>query len=143
MAIAQAIKMLDLDDAGQVRSMLDLINLSRKGLPNKTLGKIEQSFSVKNKDLARLLSVSIKTIERYKAGRGQHLNHVLSERILKLAMVNSRCLEIFEDRDDCNTWLKSKNVALGGQPPIDLLDSDFGIELVLTELGRIEHGIIS
>ncbi len=37
--------------------------------------------------------------------------------------------------------MDTKSVALAGVKPKDLLDTAFGISMVYTELGRIEHGI--
>jgi putative toxin-antitoxin system antitoxin component (TIGR02293 family) len=144
MAIAQVMKKLGLGSNGKddARSVLDLIQLSRKGLPKTTIVKLEKVLSVKPKELAPLLWISNKTISRYKSG-SHTLNAAVSERILRLAMVSQRCEEVFEDKKFCNDWLKSESVALGGKTPLDLMKSDFGIDLVLTELTRIEHGVVS
>ena len=42
-----------------------------------------------------------------------------------------------------NAWLETPNVALGSNKPKDLLDSNFGTQLVNDELDRIEHGIFA
>ena len=38
------------------------------------------------------------------------------------------------------TWIDQPSTALGGQSPKSLLSSRFGIDMVLDELTRIEHG---
>ena len=55
----------------------------------------------------------------------------------------SRGEEIFGNREQFNAWLKEPNRALADKKPMDLLVSNFGIDMILDELGRIEHGIIS
>jgi uncharacterized protein (DUF2384 family) len=50
--------------------------------------------------------------------------------------------EVFGE-DPLRVWLKETNKALGGKTPLSLLASDFGIDMVLDELHKIEHGIIS
>jgi putative toxin-antitoxin system antitoxin component (TIGR02293 family) len=142
MSITHVMKMLDLNNTA-ARNLLDLVNLSRIGLPQKSITILENILSVKPKEMARLLSVSVKTIERYKCDHEKKLNPAISERILKIAMVKERCEEVFEDANICAQWVKSENVALGGRTPLDLMESDFGIDMILTELGRIEHGIVS
>jgi putative toxin-antitoxin system antitoxin component (TIGR02293 family) len=52
-----------------------------------------------------------------------------------------RADEVFKDLNKATLWLNSPNYALGDQIPIQLIESEEGIELVLDELGRIEHGI--
>ncbi|HPL63043.1 MAG TPA: DUF2384 domain-containing protein [Syntrophales bacterium] len=125
-----------------VRSIIDLISLSKKGLPKKSISKLEEDLSIKTDELALLLMISKKTLSRYKSG-ADNLNSAVSERILRIAMVSQRCEEVFEDRKICNDWLKSESIALGGKTPLELMESDFGIDLVLTELTRIEHGVVS
>lgn len=142
MAIAHVIKMLDLNDTA-VRNHLDLVNLGRRGLPQKSIKNLEKILSVKPIDMARLLAVSVRTLERFNKDTEKKLNPVMSERILRIAMVKDRCEDVFENPDVCTEWVKSENAALGGRTPLELMASDFGIDMILTELGRIEHGIVS
>ena len=62
---------------------------------------------------------------------------------VKIKLVQDRCLEVFDDPTMCDGWLKSPCRVLGNVTPLSLLETDAGIEAVLNELGRIEHGIIS
>ena len=45
--------------------------------------------------------------------------------------------------DSGKRWLHTPNQALGGQRPLDLLDTDLGSRQVEEVLGRIEHGVYS
>lgn len=127
----------------QVRTPLDYIALSDKGLPRETALRLMEILSISLVELAQLLPVSKKTVERYRHDLKTNLNRAVSERVLRIALVALRCEEAFGDKNACNEWLKTKNTALGDKTPLDLMRSDFGIDMVLTELGRIEHGIIS
>ncbi|MFA7465567.1 MAG: antitoxin Xre-like helix-turn-helix domain-containing protein, partial [Syntrophales bacterium] len=51
-----------------VRSIIDLISLSKKGLPKKSISKLEEDLSIKTDELALLLMISKKTLSRYKSG---------------------------------------------------------------------------
>jgi putative toxin-antitoxin system antitoxin component (TIGR02293 family) len=51
-------------------------------------------------------------------------------------------VELFKDKNNFLAWMQLPNVALGKRPPISLLNSRFGTEMVLDELGRIEHGVV-
>jgi uncharacterized protein (DUF2384 family) len=62
---------------------------------------------------------------------------------MKIAMVKDRCEEVFEDPKAATAWLKAESVALGGKTPLELMEFDLGIDLVMKELIRIEHGIVS
>lgn len=143
MAISQVTKILGLRE--KVKTHLDFVALSEKGLPRDTVLRLAKILSINYREIAHLLMVSQKTIERFKSNPAnkKHLTATISERILRIAIVAERCREVFNDPNLCNEWLKSNNTALGGLPPIRLMSSDFGIDMVLNELGRIEHGIIS
>jgi putative toxin-antitoxin system antitoxin component (TIGR02293 family) len=60
---------------------------------------------------------------------------------LKIARMAVRGIEVFGDKEKLIGWLQRSNVALGRRKPMDLLASGLGIDLVLDELGRIEHGL--
>jgi len=60
-----------------------------------------------------------------------------------LSNVQKRCEEVFGDPNAAEAWLKSKVIALRGKTPLEMMETDTGVDLVLTELGRIEHGIVS
>jgi putative toxin-antitoxin system antitoxin component (TIGR02293 family) len=50
---------------------------------------------------------------------------------------------VFGDKDKFLSWMKQPNKALDGKIPINLLSSRFGSEMILEQLGRIEHGVFS
>lgn len=45
-------------------------------------------------------------------------------------------------REDAERWLCGHVRGLGGKP-IEILDSDQGLEAVLSMIGRLEHGVFS
>lgn len=51
-------------------------------------------------------------------------------------------LEAFGDLDKFNLWLELENMPLGNKKPIDLLNDDFGKNLVIIELTQIKYGIL-
>ena len=83
--------------------------------------------------------------EEIKPGRGlanrtlkQHKKHVAN-----LIKVQKRSIEVFDTQERAEGWLKSPILTLGWDTPMELMISDKGIEMVLNELVRIEHGIVS
>ncbi len=58
-------------------------------------------------------------------------------------MLNKYGIEVFGKQDNFNVWLNTKNIALGGIKPKELLDSSFGIQILKDELTRIEQGILA
>lgn len=62
----------------------------------------------------------------------------------KIDKVMERAEEVFGDSKTAKGWLNSKVWALGNKTPKEWIEeSDEGFNLVMNELGRIEHGIVS
>ena len=65
------------------------------------------------------------------------------KRLAALITVQKRGIEVFDNLEKANGWLRSPSIALGWNTPMEKMISNKGIEQVLNELGRIEHGIVS
>jgi putative toxin-antitoxin system antitoxin component (TIGR02293 family) len=125
----------------KIQRRQDLIALGHRGVTKGALLNLARFLSFPIDQIAELLPISERTIQRYT--RGQHFNRAVSEQILQIAEVVAKGVEVFEDRDRFLTWMQQPNVALGNKTPVSLLISRFGTQMVLDELGRIEHGVLS
>ena len=125
----------------KIQSRMDLVELSNKGLTKNALRHLAKFLSFTMGQMAALLPVTERTIQRYAPRK--HFNRVVSEQILQIAEVAARGAEVFEDRDKFLAWMDHPNRALADKTPLSLLNSRFGAEMVLDELGRIEHGVFS
>lgn len=126
------------DDAG----ILNLIEIVNKGLDFKTFFNISQKFSFTMQEWAGFLHVSGKTLSRYQ-NEEKSFDTPQSERILQIEMLHSRGQEVFGDAYNFSIWLNSESIALGNTIPKDLLTTTFGINLLMDELTRIEHGVLA
>jgi putative toxin-antitoxin system antitoxin component (TIGR02293 family) len=123
----------------EVRTRMDLIDLSRKGVSKEALLYLAKFMGLPVGQMAALLPVTERTIQRY--APKEHFDRVVSENILHLAEVVARGLAVFENSDNFKAWINQPSTALGGRSPKSLLPSRFGIDMVLDELTRIEHGV--
>ncbi|MEO7210643.1 MAG: antitoxin Xre/MbcA/ParS toxin-binding domain-containing protein [Chitinophagaceae bacterium] len=94
------------------------------------------------KDWADLLDISSKSLQRYKQS-AQKFKPGQSEKIMEIAEVTNMGLEVFEDMEKFKLWLDTPNFALGNLKPIELLKDSYGKEMVMSELTRINYGILS
>jgi putative toxin-antitoxin system antitoxin component (TIGR02293 family) len=124
-------------------SPLDLIETIRQGLPKQALERLANALRVKVLDLEHILPVSRRTLQRYEQQDIECLPKELSDHMLQVAKVYARAVEVFEDEQRALEWLQAPIVALGGRIPMSLLDTSTGVDLVLTELGRIEYGVFA
>ena len=67
----------------------------------------------------------------------------LSEQNHQIAEVFAKGSKVFNSRDRFLDWMNYPNKAFNNKTPMSLLDSKFGMDMVLDELGRIEHGVFS
>ncbi len=123
-----------------IRSRMDLVDLGHRGVTKAALMKLAVYLNRSVGEMADILPVGERTIQRYR--RDQRFKSNVSEHILQVAEVAARGEEVFGDRDRFLAWLGLPSIALGGEAPGRLLRSRFGAELVLEELGRIEHGVV-
>jgi putative toxin-antitoxin system antitoxin component (TIGR02293 family) len=126
---------------GELSDDFDLIELGERGITRKALENLAEYLDLSMSEMAGLLPVSERTIQR--CGAGKSFNRVISEQILHLAEVAARGAEVFEDREKFLAWLNQPSRALAGEAPLRLLRSRFGAAMVLGELGRMEHGIFA
>jgi len=123
------------------KSDLDFVNISREGIPRKSIDMLAEQLRLGVYQLAECLHVSKRTLQRYDSN--DLLSPQLSDQVIQISKVFNRATEVFEDQENATLWLKEKNVALGNNSPIDLLDTTSGIEMIMDVLGRIEHGSVS
>lgn len=125
----------------EVRTDIDLIALGDQGLSKTALDNLAKFLALSLAQMAALLSLSERTLQRYDAKT--RFNRLVSEHILHIAEVAVKGVDVFEDKSLFLKWLHHPNIALGNTPPIDLLKSRFGANMILQELGRMEHGVLS
>jgi putative toxin-antitoxin system antitoxin component (TIGR02293 family) len=89
--------------------------------------------------LAEYLDISTKTLDRYKK-QHKKLNSFRSEVLLKLVTLYKKGLEIFGDIHAFRTWLNKPAYGLDHERPAKLMITSTGIDVILDELIRIEHG---
>ena len=123
------------------RSAMDWIGVIRGGIPATAVDSIRNAVGLSQSELARVLCIPERTLARRK--REGVLSSEESSKLLRLARVVSRARQVFDDRGAAVDWLKSPNVVLSGNAPLNLLDTDIGAESVLDTLGRIEHGVFA
>ncbi len=128
-----------------VENELNLVDLTRQGLPLQAITSIANNLNIAVNDLDEILPVSRRTLQRYlnKDRSLKTLSLELSDHIVQVAKVLARASEVLGDKTHAQGWLKEPIPALGHRTPLSLLDTSTGIGLVLRELGRIEHGIFS
>ena len=121
---------------------LDWVSIVRAGLPIVSVERAVMALNMPRSVLTNALGLSERTIAR-RLKMGILLPPDESAKMIRLAKVFSRAVEVFEDPQAASAWLTTENASLGKIKPLSLLDTEIGGEIVLDTLGRLEHGIFA
>jgi len=119
-----------------------MIFLIREGVPYSLFNLIQQFTPFTDDHWADFLDISTKSLQRYKQ-TSKSFKSIQSEKIIEMAEVTHVGLDVFGDMEKFKLWLETPNFSLGNLKPMELLKDSYGKELVISELIRINYGILS
>ena len=104
--------------------------------------KMASKVDFTQKEWADILHISERTLQRYAHNDGSFSSGTI-DRIYQINKVFQRGKEVFGSYQKFNLWLRDNPYMLEGRLSLHSLASIEGINNVLTQLGRIEHGIFA
>lgn len=119
-----------------------IIMAIRAGIPYSLFDLIQDSTPFTENEWANFLDISTKSLQRYKASEEHHFKPIHSEKIIEMAEVTQVGMDVFGNMEKFRLWLYTPNFAMGTLKPIELLKDSYGKELVISELIRINYGIL-
>jgi len=126
-----------------IRGPLDMADLIEAGLPCASAQYLRQRLALTEADLASVLGVSARTLQRQAARRDACLTPQQGDRLYRLARIVACAEETFENADRARAWLHQPQRGLGSRVPLALLTTEAGAREVEDLLGRIEYGVFS
>lgn len=127
-------KLLDINRSS-VEEPLNRVEAFRKGFKKKSLEKLKEISGLDYQTLAVALAVSTKTLQRTEV-----FDLVQSEKMYELADLYAIGISYF-GHEGFKRWMERPLFTLGNRKPIELIDVSEGIELLRTEIMRVQHGI--
>jgi putative toxin-antitoxin system antitoxin component (TIGR02293 family) len=118
-----------------------LIKNIKKGLPTSAFEKIQKELDVSADTLAATVNIASRTLARRKKEGRLHPDE--SERVLRIASLFDKAVQVFHNQNRVQLWFKSPQKALGGRTPLEYADTEPGAREVEDLLGRLEHGVFS
>jgi putative toxin-antitoxin system antitoxin component (TIGR02293 family) len=100
-----------------------------------------ERFAITREEISSTLDLPPRTLARRKQER--RLRRDESDRLFRLVRIAAQTSAVLGSEEKAARWLHTPNRALGGKPPLGLLDTDLGSRQVEEVLGRIEHGVYS
>jgi putative toxin-antitoxin system antitoxin component (TIGR02293 family) len=104
--------------------------------------KINSKTDFTHKEWSDILHISERTLQRY-AKDNSSFGFGVADRILQINKVIERGKEVFGSYEKFLLWIRDNPYMLEGRLSLQSLASFEGINNVLTQLGRIEHGILA
>lgn len=120
---------------------MDMVLLARQGIKKQSMLHVADILNISVEKMSNLVGVSHRNFQRKK--NHDTLNVPVSEQTIEIAQVIAKGVAVFGSQDRFLGWLNSPIVALGNKMPMDLLDTTFGIQILVRILGRIEYGVYS
>jgi putative toxin-antitoxin system antitoxin component (TIGR02293 family) len=131
----------DISYAEFLSNRLAIILVIREGVPYSLFNLIRNYTPFSENDWSIFLDLSTKSLHRYKQSSKQ-FKSIQSEKIIEMAEVTYIGLDVFGEMEKFKLWLDTPNFSLGGLRPMELLKDSYGKEMVVSELTRINHGIL-
>jgi putative toxin-antitoxin system antitoxin component (TIGR02293 family) len=119
-----------------------LMEAARIGIEYSFFSQLLHKIPITLNEWADILHLSHRTMQRYQKQK-KSFETLQSERILEISMLYTYGEDVFGGKENFETWMNSKIIALGGAKPKSLLASSYGIQMIRDVLGRIEHGVFS
>ncbi len=117
-----------------------LIEQAKAGIQKAQLLALQHEIQLSTDELSASLHITPRALHGY--APSDLLKPRIAERALALAQLYARGFEVM-GKERFLRWMDQYHMALGKKKPKQLLDTHFGIQLLLDELGRIEHGLLA
>jgi putative toxin-antitoxin system antitoxin component (TIGR02293 family) len=123
------------------RDLNDLIGKLKQGLPVGAFYRLRERLDVPEKMLASTVNIAYRTLSRRK--KEGRFKTDESERVLRIAKLYEKALDVLEDAELTRQWFKMPAKALGGKTPLEYADTEPGAQEVEDLLVRVEYGVFS
>lgn len=110
----------------------------REGLGLAELDAIVEALDLGQSALQEVLGISVRTLQRRRK-QGDALTAAESDRLWRLLHIWNRSRTAFASDDAARTWLKTPHGMLGGETPLERLDTEPGLREVEDLLTTIDE----
>lgn len=121
---------------------LDLARIVEEGLPAKGLDRVKKRLNLSEVELSHVLAVSKKKLYLLR-NESVRLKLAVGDRLARMARIAVLAEAVLESRESAEHWLRTEQVGLGGEVPLDLIRTEVGAREIERLLGRIEYGVLS
>lgn len=104
--------------------------------------KLVDKLGVSQQTLLKVTKIAPETLTRRRKSASGLLSPEESDRVYRVAAAYRSALQLFEgEAESARRWLNEPAKALGGDSPLQHLDTEAGAAEVQDHIGRLEHGV--
>jgi putative toxin-antitoxin system antitoxin component (TIGR02293 family) len=118
---------------------LPAIGRIRQGIGAEILRSASSFFGVSQARIQQITQVSGSTAARLERANAR-IDAAATERIYRMAAVTRHATDVFENEGAAIAWMRQPNPGLGGNAPLDLMDTEPGAASVRLVLNAIATG---
>ncbi len=137
----EALAALWLGIATPLNNELKFIEATRAGIKKEALVLLSKKMGLDLTALCHILHISTRTFQRLP--EEAVLDVFSSEQAIEMAMVLAKATQLFQNETAIRQWLHTPIYSLNGNTPVSILDTGFGVKLVMQTLGRLEQGVFA
>ncbi|MBX3242813.1 MAG: DUF2384 domain-containing protein [Chitinophagaceae bacterium] len=100
---------------------------------------VQRIMALSGLTLAEFINILPISIDTYK--RKTMFQPAVTEKILEVEEVYRAGVAAFGE--GFHAWMNTENIALGGIKPKQLLSNSFGVRRLLSQIGRMQHGVLA
>lgn len=115
---------------------LNRVETFRNGLERKSFESLKEISGLDNNTLAAALGVSAKTLQRKDI-----FDTIQSEKMYELANLYALGTNYF-GKEGFRRWMERPLFSIGNIKPLALIDVSEGLDILKTEIMRLQHGIV-
>ncbi|WP_412971328.1 antitoxin Xre/MbcA/ParS toxin-binding domain-containing protein [Glaciecola sp. MF2-115] len=102
---------------------------------------LAKRFSVSIEEMANILGVSPRVLQKKSAGKTHILDKNLSERCINLDNLFNLAVNYFGSENSASLWFRNENIGLGSVTPFSLCETFFGMQCVENTIIKLTYGM--
>lgn len=127
---------------GLVKDRAELVKQIQRGFRVAVIEKLADELCVPQQTLLKVTKIAPATLTRRRKSVSGLLSPEESDRVYRVAVAYRSALQLFEgEAESARRWLNEPAKALGGDSPLQHLDTEAGAAEVRDLIGRLEHGV--
>ncbi|HEY8965680.1 MAG TPA: antitoxin Xre/MbcA/ParS toxin-binding domain-containing protein [Candidatus Methylacidiphilales bacterium] len=121
------------------KPVLEQIEWIHNGMKMAVIDEVAAALALPIKEVARALHINERTLRN--RGKKGVLNREETEKGFRVVRVMAKAQEVLGSLEEASAWMRAPIDALGRKRPIDLLDTDLGVQEVDNLLEAIRWGV--